>query len=586
MSQLHCPSLYRYTRRITREVAVGNLGLGGGNPIRIQSMLTSDTLDTAGCVREALALAESGCEIIRLTAQTKVYAANLEHIARELRAAGCNVPLVADIHFKPDAAMEAAKWVEKIRVNPGNFVDKRKFVERDYTDAEYEEELERIRKAFTPLVLFCKEHGRAMRLGANHGSLSDRILNRYGDTPDGMVESALEFARIAHELGYHDLVFSMKSSNVKVMIQAYRLLVKRLTECGPGWEYPIHLGVTEAGEGEDARIKSATGIGSLLADGIGDTLRVSLTEDPVYEVAPGFELAAPYQPTTGGHGEAVAAEPAPLFDPFTFSKRKADVISRPGVNGQPVSLGWNEPVRVVLPRAACKALDAAEMKDFMPEIAAEDAAALELDPRDAAQLAALQDAPATLVTVKDGVPMPLPQAFRLLAALIPARHSLLLKDTLCGDEPALSAPMAGGVNIGSLLCDGIGNAVLIRREAEPDKAARLGFNILQAAGVRLSKTEYVSCPSCGRTHYNIQQAAARIREATGHLKGVKIAIMGCIVNGPGEMSDADFGYVGGAPDKINLYVGHTPVEFNIPQEEAVERLVALIKSHGRWTDPK
>ena len=294
MSTLHCPSLYQYTRRLTREVMVGNVGIGGTNPIRIQSMLTSDTLDTAGCVRESLALAEAGCEIIRLTAQTKVYAANLENIARELRAAGCNVPLVADIHFKPDAAMEAAKWVEKIRVNPGNFVDKKKFVERDYTDYEYEEEIEKIRKSFTPLVLFCKEHGRAMRLGANHGSLSDRILNRYGDTPDGMVESALEFARIARELDYHQLVFSMKSSNVKVMIQAYRLLVKRLAEEGLDWNYPIHLGVTEAGEGEDARIKSATGVGSLLADGIGDTLRVSLTEDPVYEIEPGFELAAPF----------------------------------------------------------------------------------------------------------------------------------------------------------------------------------------------------------------------------------------------------------------------------------------------------
>ncbi len=585
MSQLHCPSLYRYTRRLTREVAVGNLGLGGANPIRIQSMLTSDTRDTEGCVRESLALAEAGCDIIRLTAQTRAFAANLENIARELRAAGCQVPLVADIHFKPDAAMEAAKWVEKIRINPGNFVDKKKFAERDYTDAEYEEELERIRTAFTPLVLFCKEHGRAMRLGANHGSLSDRILNRYGDTPDGMVESALEFARIAHDLGYHDLVFSMKSSNVKVMIQAYRLLVKRLAECGSGWEYPIHLGVTEAGEGEDARIKSATGIGSLLADGIGDTLRVSLTEDPVYEIAPGFELAAPYQPGVTDHGEAPAEEPAAVIDPFRFTKRKADVITRPGVAGEPMSLGWNEPVRIVLPAAACEALDAAAMKDFMPEISAEAAASLEVDPRDAAQVAALQAAPATLVTVKDGVPMPLPQAFRLLAALIPTRHSILLKDTLCGDEPALSAPMAGGVNIGSLLCDGIGNAVLIRRESEPEKAAKLGFNILQAAGVRISKTEYVSCPSCGRTHYNIQQAAARIREATGHLKGVKIAIMGCIVNGPGEMSDADFGYVGGAPDKINLYVGHTPVEFNIPQEEAVQHLIELIKSHNRWVEP-
>ncbi|MDO5473026.1 MAG: (E)-4-hydroxy-3-methylbut-2-enyl-diphosphate synthase [Akkermansia sp.] len=577
---LHCPSLYRYTRRLTREVQVGNLGLGGENPIRIQSMLTSATLDTEACVKEALALAEAGCEIIRLTAQTKVHAANLEHIARELRAAGCQVPLVADIHFKPDAAMEAAKWVEKIRVNPGNFIDKKKFVERDYTDSEYEEELERVRKAFTPLVLFCKEHGRAMRLGANHGSLSDRILNRYGDTPEGMVESALEFARVARELDYHQLVFSMKSSNVKVMIQAYRLLAKRLAEEGADWNYPIHLGVTEAGEGEDARIKSATGIGSLLADGIGDTLRVSLTEDPVYEIKPGFELAAPYQP---GAEHPVTdfpdGEPEAPFNPFSFGKRKAELIE---VNG--VSLGWNEPVRVVLPAAACEALSPSEMKDFMPELAYEACGAVEVDPRDAAQLAALEEAPATLVTVKDGVDMPVPQAFRLLAALIPSRHSILLKDTLGGDEP-LSAPMAGGLNIGSLLCDGIGNAVLIRRESDPRKAAYLGFNVLQASGVRLSKTEYVSCPSCGRTLYNIQEASARIRQATGHLKGVKIAIMGCIVNGPGEMSDADFGYVGGAPNKINLYVGHTPVEFNIPQEEAVERLIELIRSHGRWVEP-
>lgn len=577
--QLHCPSLFRYTRRRTREVQVGNIGLGGSNPIRIQSMLTSDTLDTKSCVREALQLAEAGCEIIRLTAQTKVYAANLENIARELRAAGCQVPLVADIHFKPDAAMEAAKWVEKIRVNPGNFIDKRKFVERDYTDSEYEEELEKLRKVFTPLVLFCKENGRAMRLGANHGSLSDRILNRYGDTPEGMVESALEFARIARDLDYHQLVFSMKSSNVKVMIQAYRLLTQQLSESGADWNYPIHLGVTEAGEGEDARIKSAIGIGSLLADGIGDTLRVSLTEDPVFEVAPGFELAAPFQPGSVCMADSLSQEPSAPFDPFTFSKRKSDIVKIQGI-----SLGWNEPVRVVLPEIACKSLDPMSMKDFMPELAYEDCSVVEVDPRNPAQVAALADTPATLVTVKDGVDMPVPQAFRLLAAVIPTRHPILLKDTL-GNPTSLEAPMAGGLNIGSLLCDGIGNAVLIRMERDADKAAHLGFNILQAAGVRLSKTEYVSCPSCGRTHYNIQAAAARIREATGHLKGVKIAIMGCIVNGPGEMSDADFGYVGGAPGKINLYVGHTPVEFNIPQEHAVEHLVELIRSHGRWVDP-
>ena len=577
---LHCPSLYSYQRRLSREVSIGNLRLGGQNPIRIQSMLTSDTLDTAGCVREALALAEAGCEIIRLTAQTKVYAANLQHIARELRAAGCTVPLVADIHFKPDAAMEAAKWVEKIRVNPGNFIDKKKFAARDYTDAEYEAELDKIRTAFTPLVLFCKEHGRAMRLGANHGSLSDRILNRYGDTPEGMVESALEFARVARDCGYHDLVFSMKSSDVKVMIQAYRLLVKRLDEEGADWNYPIHLGVTEAGEGEDARIKSATGIGSLLADGIGDTLRVSLTEDPVCEVAPGFELAAPFQPGGVMKPSPVAVEPEqPPFNPFLYRRRVSEPVTAGGCR-----IGGAEPVRVLLPQAAVAALSPEQMKDMMPEAAYEALGVREIDPRDSAALAELATAPATLVTVKDDVGMPCVQAFRLLAALIPARHPIVLKDTLHAGG-RLSAPLAGGLHIGSLLCDGIGNAVYIRRESEPAAAARLGFNILQAAGVRYSKTEYVSCPSCGRTHYNIQQAAARIREATGHLKGVKIAIMGCIVNGPGEMSDADFGYVGGAPNKINLYVGHTPVELNIPQEEAVEHLVQLIKSHGRWVDP-
>lgn len=573
---LHCPSLYRYTRRLSREVTIGNTAVGGSNPIRVQSMLTHDTLDTRGCVQEALALAEAGCEIIRLTAQTKVYAANLEHIARELRAAGCHVPLVADIHFKPDAAMEAAKWVEKIRINPGNFVDKRKFVERDYTDAEYAEELDRMRKAFTPLVLFCKEHGRAMRLGANHGSLSDRILNRYGDTPEGMVESALEFARVAHDLGYHHLVFSMKASNVKVMIQAYRLLVKRLNDLGEGWNYPIHLGVTEAGEGEDARIKSAMGIGSLLADGIGDTLRVSLTEDAVHEVAPGYELARAYAHMADAPAPAAPAD-AP-FDPFTYTRRTADELL---ING--TALGGQNPVRVVLPRCSYDA--APHTGDMVPELAYEDAAVVEVDPRDPAQLAPLQQAPAALVAVQDGVDMPVPQAYRLLAAQLPRQHSILLKDTLCTGPQALSPAMAAGVNVGSLLCDGIGQAVLIRLEQQATAATQLAYNVLQAAGVRLWKTEYVSCPSCGRTLYNIQEAAARIRSATGHLKGVKIAIMGCIVNGPGEMSDADFGYVGGAPGKINLYVGHTPVELNIPQDQAVERLVQLIKDHGRWVEP-
>lgn len=563
---------------------VGTVGIGGANPIRIQSMLTSDTRDTAACVREALELADAGCEIIRLTAQTKVFAANLEHIARELRAAGCKAPLVADIHFKPDAAMEAAKWVEKIRINPGNFIDKKKFEQRDYTDIEYEEELERVRAEFTPLVLFCKEYGRAMRLGANHGSLSDRILNRYGDTPEGMVESALEFARVARELDYHQLVFSMKASNVKVMIAAYRLLAARLLEEGEDWNYPVHLGVTEAGEGEDGRIKSAMGIGTLLMDGVGDTLRVSLTEDAVHEVPVAYALAAPFQPSIRAD-EPVSADPLPepSYDPLHYRKRLSGVGMAFGVR-----YGWNEPVRVVLPAASVAALVPLrpELGDFMPELSYEDSSAIEVNPADAADLEALKELlEPSLVTVADGVGLSVTAAFRLLAARIEERHSILLKDTLApGEEPAEPA-MESSMRLGSLLCDGVGNAVYVRLEKDPAKAARLAYDVLQASGVRLSKTEYVSCPSCGRTLYNIQEATARIRRATGHLKGVKIAVMGCIVNGPGEMSDADFGYVGGAPNKINLYVGHNPVEFNIPQEEAVECLVDLIKSHGRWVDP-
>ena len=344
MQSSYCPSPYRYTRRVTREVMVGNVGVGGSNPIRIQSMLTSDTRDTDACVKEALELAEAGCEIIRLTAQTKAYAANLENIARELRAAGCHVPLVADIHFKPDAAMEAAKWVEKIRINPGNFVDKKKFEVREYSDAEYREELDRLREEFTPLVLFCREHGRAMRIGSNHGSLSDRILNRFGDTPEGMVESAIEFAQIARDLDYHSLVFSMKASNVKVMVAAYRLLVERMNALGPDWNYPIHLGVTEAGGGEDGRIKSAVGIGSLLTDGIGDTLRVSLTEDAVREVPVAYRLSNPFQPSERSDDPVSFPEPELSYDPLKFSKRQGGLAMCYGVR-----LGWEQPVRVVVP---------------------------------------------------------------------------------------------------------------------------------------------------------------------------------------------------------------------------------------------
>ncbi len=586
MQTSYCPSLYRYTRRVSREVMVGNVGLGGSNPIRVQSMLTSDTRDTAGCVKEALELAAAGCEIIRLTAQTKVFAANLENIARELRAAGCHVPLVADIHFKPDAAMEAAKWVEKIRINPGNFIDKKKFEVREYSDMEYEEELERLREEFTPLVLFCKEHGRAMRIGSNHGSLSDRILNRFGDTPEGMVESAIEFARIARELDYHSLVFSMKASNVKVMIAAYRLLLERLNALGPDWNYPIHLGVTEAGGGEDGRIKSAVGIGSLLMDGIGDTLRVSLTEDAVREVPVAYRLSNPFRPEEKPDDPALSIpEPPPGYNPLSYAKRQGGLAMCYGLR-----MGWEQPVRVVIPDKGYYMLrdEREAMGDMMPEAALGQLDAVEVDPRIDADLEPLKDAVEPLiVTVKNGLDMDTVYAFRLLAARIEDRHLILLKDTLIpGSVSEEDVPLVAARNIGSLLCDGIGDAILVQGESDPRLASFLAYNILQATGTRLTRADYVSCPSCGRTLYNIQEATARVRKATEHLIGVKIAVMGCIVNGPGEMADADFGYVGGAPNKINLYVKHTPVKFNIPQEEAVERLVELIKENGRWTDPK
>lgn len=579
----YCPDLLHYTRRPTREVMVGNVGVGGGNPIRVQSMITSDTRDTPACVAEVLGLAEVGCEIVRITAQTKVYAANLENIAREVRAAGCQVPLVADIHFKPDAALEAAKWVEKVRVNPGNYADKKKFEIREYSDAQYEEELERIREEFTPLVMLCKDLGRAMRIGTNHGSLSDRIMNRYGDTPLGMVESALEFARIARDHDYHSLVFSMKASNPKVMIEAYRLLVARLATEGPDWNYPIHLGVTEAGDGEDGRIKSAIGMGSMLADGIGDTVRVSLTEDSVHEIPVAQALVAPFN---SRDQDIISSSPfTPSYDPFSYERRRSSPMTIMGH-----TLGGDQTVRVFTTQEKWNALahKIAGMGDFKPEIIVEKSGVVEIDPTDDAAVSRVNAIDSNqLVTVADTTAMEVIPAFRLLAAKVDARHPILLKDTLrppSENQDFLQSLLPAAQNIGSLLCDGIGDAVLVRGETAPGQSLRLSYNILQAAGTRIFKTDYVACPSCGRTLFNLQHTTQKIREATGHLKGVRIAVMGCIVNGPGEMADADFGYVGGAPNKINLYVGKTAVKFNIPESEAVERLIDLIREHGKWVD--
>jgi (E)-4-hydroxy-3-methylbut-2-enyl-diphosphate synthase len=567
-------------RRRSSEVMVGQVALGSDYPVRVQSMLTCDTMDTAACVRDSVALAAVGCEIVRITAPTVKDARNLEAIRDGLRAQGCDVPLVADIHFKPDAALESAKWVEKVRVNPGNYADSKKFAVREYTDEQYGAEIGRIREKFAPLVKFCQERGSAMRIGTNHGSLSDRIMNRYGDTPLGMVESALEFARIAREHDYHNFVFSMKASNPKVMIAAYRLLVSRLAAEGPDWNYPIHLGVTEAGDGEDGRIKSAVGIGSLLADGIGDTIRVSLTEDSVHEIPVAQELVGLF----AGNCEGWAGERRLSFDPFSYARRASKKII---ING--VSLGDDEVPRVVVTR---RHYDVVAHKlpglgDFQPELVYEDLPVTGIDPRDAVAVAELNArAEACLVTVRDGIGLPVIAAFRLLAAQADPRHPILLKDSL-DPQPDPQSPfvrtlLGASARLGSLLCDGIGDAVLLRTEDAPGQTLRLAYNILQAVGARIFKTDYVACPSCGRTLFNLQDTTARIKTATAHLKGVKIAIMGCIVNGPGEMADADFGYVGGAPGKVNLYIGKKPVKFNIPEAEAVESLVDLIKESGRW----
>jgi len=618
----YCDSPFTFDRRKTREVVIGDpqLGgviIGGDHPIVAQSMITCDTMDTAASVQQTLDLVAVGCQLVRITAPTVKDAANLQVIVAELRQRGCNVPIVADIHFKPEAAMEAVKWVEVVRVNPGNYADSKKFAIKEYTDEQYTAELKRIEEKFTPLVLEAKRLNRALRIGTNHGSLSDRIMNRFGDTPLGMVESALEFARIARKHDFHNFKFSMKSSNPKVMIECYRLLVARLEQEGPDWNYPIHLGVTEAGEGEDGRIKSAIGIGSLLCDGLGDTIRVSLTEDSPREIevcrdllaqVPLLSVAADGNPPHSLDGGVLPSAATWTFDPFHFERRVTPEFE---LNEQ-IKCGGEQLIRVVVTRATWDkvAPKIRPKDDVKPEAVYEDLNVAEIDPTEDFDI----NCDTQLVTVKDGVELPAITAFRLLAAKLKRlgrNNPILLKDTLFtdgsrrGNEAGIAdricpPPHVGGyevlepkiallrasVVIGSLLADGIGDAILVRGEVGGGQSLRLAYNILQAAGCRSFKTDYVACPSCGRTLFNLQTVTARIKTRTEHLKGVKIAIMGCIVNGPGEMADADFGYVGGAPGKINLYVGKTPIKFNIPEADAVERLVDLIKEHNKWVEPE
>ena len=663
------PSRHRTVRRLTRVVNVGGVGVGGNNPIRVQSMTTSDTEDVAATVAQAIRLAEAGCEIIRITAPNKAAAAALKEIRQQFRAAGFSQPLVADIHFLPAAAMEAVEHVEKVRVNPGNYADKKKFAVLEYTDAAYAEELERLHTAFSPLVLRAKELGRSLRIGTNHGSLSDRIMNRFGDSPNGMVESALEFIRIAESHGFKDMVLSMKSSNPKVMVEAYRLAAARMAE--QGMDYPLHLGVTEAGEGEDARIKSAIGIGSLLADGLGDTIRVSLTEDPWLEIPVCKEIvrrAESFAALGAGSSVRLPADPA---DPFSFVRRETELL----VLSTNCLAGSGEVPRVIVRSSAGLADWQAAAKEILDAHAAQrevraegllvrlddviHAAGLRslrkalgqavpaifvetsLTPADfpfdgsgsrlvvvkafaagdAAELKAWGEAivkhDALLVVDLDG---PTLAALTKELSAIPADRLILTssqpQDGLhatgtyrelvrCADIAQLEAPLwiratvANAVLIdpgfqsrlieasilaGGLLVDGYGDFLSCETPTSSAKSLTLAYDILQGARMRQTKTEYVACPSCGRTLFDIQSTTLKIKERTGHLKSVTIAVMGCIVNGPGEMADADFGYVGGAPGKINLYVGKTPIKFNVPQEEAVERLVDLIKEKGRWVE--
>lgn len=537
----YCDSRFTYQRRRSREVQIGTVAVGGIQPIRVQSMTTTRTQDVEATLAQTIRLVEAGCEIVRITAPTTADAKAIGEVKRRLRAMGIEVPLVADIHFSPAAAIEAAEHVEKVRVNPGNFADQKFFRVREYTDEDYAAEIARIEERFAPLVLKCKSLGVAMRIGSNHGSLSDRIMNRYGDTPAGMVESALEFVRIARKHDYHDIVLSMKASNPKVMIQAYRLLVARMDEEGLD-PYPLHLGVTEAGLGEDGRIKSAVGIGALLDDGLGDTVRVSLTEEPEEEVPVVQRLVAPYN--QGLRGARAFKEQREGLNPYSYDRRVASPVDVGGL-----TVGRGETVAV-------------------------------LDPPEEA----LAETPDLLHLAKTGnVPWyDAVRAYRALASRAGDRP-LHLQVNVDGDE--LEVLLRASTVLGSLLCDGLGDSVGLTAPLPDDDRSRLLFGILQAAGVRITKTEFVSCPSCGRTLFDLQSTTERIASRTNHLKGVKIAIMGCVVNGPGEMADADFGYVGGSPGHVNLYVGKEVVEKGVPEAEADTRLVDLIRRRGKWQEP-
>ncbi len=638
--QKYCNSLVAYSRRKTRVVDVGTIPMGGDHPIRIQSMTTVSTMDTPASVAQVMRMVAVGCEYVRITAPSIKEAQNLETIKNELRKNGCHVPLIADIHFTPNAAELAARIVEKVRVNPGNYADRKRFETLDYTDSDYQAELERIRSKFAPLVGICKEYGTAMRIGTNHGSLSDRIMSRYGDTPLGMVESALEFVRICEDLGYFNIVLSMKSSNPKVMVQAYRLLVSKLDEEGLQ-PYPLHLGVTEAGDGEDGRIKSAVGIGALLEDGLGDTIRVSLTEEPEAEVPVAKLLADRYIKRKGFSISAISHYPV---NPFEYNHRATRTVTNIGGDNVPrviadlsskekivqaslFALGYQYAVSLdkwKISDMACDYVLAGDVpvdfeipgtlgiiyhyatwylhkersgvyplipvKDFSPELERSDKLNFIFaqlgDLNEAVVQLLKEDGTAVLIIGTDNA-HGMAEQRRLFVELmnrqcdVPVIISRSYAD-LSMDELRLYA----ATDIGSLLVDGLGDGILISAKGcgSDLHINQTSFTILQATRTRISKTEYISCPSCGRTLFDLQETTAMIRSRTHHLKGIKIGIMGCIVNGPGEMADADYGYVGSGPGRITLYRGKEVVKRHVPTEQAVDELINLIREDGRWVE--
>jgi (E)-4-hydroxy-3-methylbut-2-enyl-diphosphate synthase len=630
----YCIDFLNRRRLSTIEVTIGNTKLGGQNPIRLQSMTTTDTMDTQKSVEQSIRMIEAGCELVRLTAPSKNEAENLGQIKSELLAQGYNTPLVADIHFTPNAAEIAARLVEKVRVNPGNYADKKKFEEIEYTDESYQAELRRIEEKFTPLVLLCKENNTAMRIGTNHGSLSDRILSRYGDTPEGMVESAFEFIRICEKYNYFNLVISMKASNTLVMVQAYRLLVAKMIENARC--YPLHLGVTEAGDGEDGRIKSSVGIGALLEDGIGDTIRVSLTEEPEFEIPVARKLAEKFRSTNNfSFSKAVSNLP---YDPYSYTRRNSLEIHNIGGKHVPVviadlsekqaispanfyAFGYNYSVQLdkwnlqdlaadyvyigqnsldfEVPGTLGVVVDFSIWKErysqksgYYPLVNLENLRDLDNNQKAFLELEATESIP-DLVASYPSVILVLKTSYSNKTQIFRNNYIEVLERNI--ENPVIlkiendtndieTFQLHVSSDCGSLLIDGFGDGLWLKGNQPQTMINSTAFGILQATRTRISKTEYISCPSCGRTLFDLQETTAKIREKTSHLKGIKIGIMGCIVNGPGEMADADYGYVGTGPGKINLYKEKTVVRKNVAENQAVQELIDLIKEHGDWVD--